>query len=119
MSIPTKIIFDWFEMIGLIKKMEANKKDFFCFYWYGGGSSTYGFFLALFCIEIWLWIYMVDKIGWGNILLEIFGSLIIGIYIFVTKDNIFGKLGGACLVLPFFCMDIAGIILAIMGLTSD
>lgn len=115
MSIPMKIIFDPFDDEYF---KDASKKDLFLFYVNGSGSPHYAFFLALFCIEIWLWIYMVDKIGWGNILLEIFGSLIFGIYIFVTKNHIFSKLGGACLVLPFFCTDIVGIVLGVISLVA-
>lgn len=115
MSIPMKIIFDPFDDEDF---KDTSKKDLFLSCVNGSGSPYYAFFLALFYIEILLWIYMIDKIGWGNILLEIFGSLIFGIYVFVTKNNIFCKLGGACLVLPFFCTDIVGIVLAVIGLVA-
>lgn len=117
MQIPIRSFFDRFEYLKIMKEIDVEKdKGFYRLNRLAlrRMASFYLFVLVLFCIEIWIWISLIG-IGWGNVILEILGSAIIGYYVFATKENIFGKLGGLLLILPFFCSDLLGLILTIIA----
>lgn len=118
MQIPIRGFFDRFEYLKIMKEIEAEKDESFYRlnrFALRRMASFYLFVLVLFCIEIWIWISLIDRIGWGNVILEILGSAIIGYYVFATKEHIFGKLGGLLLILPFFCSDLLGLILTVIA----